>query len=99
MKLSKTQLAALEAVAQGKVMKAYASRTGGHDRIKGASKKTIEALINRGLVYLNWNPRALGTFTPFDWYALTDAGRDALAAVRKIRSEAQSPVDIGASSE
>lgn len=78
MKLSKAQLAALEAVAQGKVMKAYASRTGGHDRIKGASKKTIEALINRELVYLNWNPRALGTFTPFDLYELTEAGRTAL---------------------
>lgn len=78
MKLSEAQLAALEAVAQGKVMKAYASRTGGNDRIKGASKKTIEALINRELVYLNWNPRALGTFTPFDWYALTEAGRTAL---------------------
>ena len=78
MKLSKAQFAVLEAVAQGKVMKAYASRTGEHDRIKGASKKTIEALINRGLVYLNWNPRALGTFTPFDWYELTEAGRTAL---------------------
>ena len=38
----------------------------------------IEALINRGLVYLNWNQRALGTFTPFDWYELTEAGRIAL---------------------
>lgn len=82
MKLSKAQLAALEAVAQGKVMKAYASRTGGHDRIKGASKKIIDALINRGLVYLNWNPRALGTFTPFDWYELTEAGRAALERER-----------------
>lgn len=84
MKLSKAQLAALEAVAQGKVMKAYASRTGGHDRIKGASKKTIEALINRELVYLNWNQRALGTFNPFDWYALTEAGRTALEDERNV---------------
>lgn len=78
MKLSKAQLVALEAVAQGKVMKAYASRTGDRDYIMGASKKNIEALINRGLVYLNWNQRALGTFTPFDWYELTEAGRTAL---------------------
>ena len=84
MKLSKAQLAALEAVAQGKVMKVYASRTGGHDHIKGASKKTIEALINRELVYLNWNPRALGTFTPFDWYELTEAGRTALEDERNV---------------
>ena len=84
MKLSKAQLAALEAVAQGKVMKVYASRTGGQDRIKGASKKTIEALINRELVYLNWNPRALGTFTPFDWYELTEAGRTALEDERNV---------------
>lgn len=84
MKLSKAQLAALDAVAQGKVMKAYASITCGHDRIKGASKKTIEALINRELVYLNWNPRALGTFTPFDWYELTEAGRTALEDERNV---------------
>lgn len=81
MKLSKAQLAALEAVAQGKV-KAYASRTVGRDHIEGASKKTIEDLINKGLVYMNWNPRALGTFTPFDWYELTEAGRAALEEER-----------------
>ena len=84
MKLSKAQLAALEAVAQGKVMKAYASRTGDRDYIMGASKKNIEALINRGLVYLNWNQRALGTFTPFDWYELTEAGRTALEDERNV---------------
>ena len=98
MKLSKAQLTALENVEQKKVMKVYSSRTGGPDRIKGINKKTLTVLISKDLVYLNWNPRALGTFTPCDWYALTDAGRDALAAAKKIRSEAQSHVDNKASS-
>lgn len=99
MKLSKAQLTALENIEQKKVMKVYSSRTSRPDRIKGINKKTLEVLISKDLVYLNWNPRALGTFTPCDWYALTDAGRDALAAARKIRGKAHSPVDTEASSE
>lgn len=97
MKLSKAQLVALEAVEKGEVKKWYSWRY--LSIVRGANRKTVESLIAKGLIYLNWTPKKIGQFNPYDNYALTDAGRDALAAARKIRSEAHSPVDAEASSE
>lgn len=103
MKLSKAQLVALEAVENGEVKKWYSwrysySRRSHPDIVRGANRKTVESLIAKGLIYLDWTPKKIGQFNPYDNYALTDAGRDALAAAKKIRSEAQSHVDNKASS-
>ena len=103
MKLSKAQLVALEAVEKGEVSKWYpwrycASQKARPDIVRGAHRKTIDSLVAKGLIYLDKAMQKIGKLNPYDKYALTDAGRDALAAAKKINSEAQSPVDNKASS-
>ena len=99
MKLSKAQLATLEAVERGEVRKVYSCYYSRPDRIDGARKRTLQILLENGLVFLDYTQRRIGQFIPFDYYRLTDSGRDALVAASKIRSEAHSPVDAEASSE
>lgn len=81
MKLSKAQLATLEAVERGEVRKVYSFYLSRPDRIEGARKRTLEILIERGLVYLDWQPRKIGEIKIDDIYNLTDAGRAALEEV------------------
>ena len=83
MKLSKAQVLALRLVEKGQVRKRYSIRIFGSDRIEGTGKKTIEALVGKGLVYLDYTDKRIGNFNPFDYYRLTDAGRAALEEVRK----------------
>lgn len=83
MKLSKAQVLALRLVEISQVRKWYSARTAELDHIEGAGKKTIEALIRKGLVYLDYTDKKIGNFNPFDYYRLTEAGYAALEEVRK----------------
>lgn len=83
MKLSKAQVLALRLVEISQVRKWYSARISGPDHIEGTGRKTIEALIRKGLVYLDFQPRKIGQFNPFDYYRLTDAGKAALEEERK----------------
>ena len=83
MKLSKAQIATLEAVERGEVRKVYSCYYSRSDRIDGARKRTLQILIENGLVFLDYTPRKLGEFIPFDYYRLTDAGEKALEEARK----------------
>lgn len=83
MKLSKAQLTTLEAVESGDVRKVYSCYCSRSDRIDGASKRTLQILIENGLVFLDYTPRKLGKFIPSDYYRLTDAGHAALEEARK----------------
>lgn len=83
MKLSKAQIATLEAVERGEVQKVYSCYCSRPDRIDGARKRTLQILIENGLVFLDYTPRKIGQFIPFDYYHLTNAGRAALEEVRK----------------
>lgn len=83
MKLSKAQIATLEAVERGEVRRVYSCYYSRPDRIDGARKRTLQILIENGLVFLDYTPRKLGRFIPFDYYRLTYAGSAALEEVRK----------------
>ena len=83
MKLSKAQLATLEAVERGEVRKVYSCYYSRPDRIDGARKRSLQILIENGLVFLDYTPRKIGRFIPFDYYRLTDAGEKALKEARK----------------
>ena len=83
MKLSKAQIATLEAVERGEVQKVYSCYCSRPDRIDGARKRTLQFLIENGLVFLDYTPRKLGKFIPSDYYRLTDAGHAALEEERK----------------
>lgn len=83
MKLSKAQLAALEAIEKGEVSKWYpwrycASQKSRPDIVRGAHRKTIDSLVAKGLIYLDKATQKIGKLNPYDKYALTDAGRTAL---------------------
>ena len=81
MKLSKAQIATLEAVERGEVRKVYSFYISRPARLEGARKRTLEILIERGLVFLDWQPKKVVKLD--DYYRLTDAGRAALEEVRK----------------
>lgn len=81
MKLSKAQIATLEAVERGEVRKVYSFYISRPARLEGARKRTLEILIERGLVFLDWQPKKVVKLD--DYYRLTDAGRAALEDVRK----------------
>lgn len=81
MKLSKAQIATLEAVERGEVRKVYPLYMSKPPMIFGARKKTLEILIERSLVFLERQPKKV--VKPDDYYRLTDAGRAALEEVRK----------------
>ena len=83
MKLSKAQIATLEAVERGEVRKVYSFYISRPARLDGARKMTLQILIENGLVFLDYTQRKIGQFIPFDYYRLTDAGRAALEEVRK----------------
>ena len=83
MKLSKAQIATLEAVERGEVRNVYSCYYSRPDRIDGARKRTLQILIENGLVFLDYTQRKIGQFIPFDYYRITDAGRAALEEVRK----------------
>ena len=83
MKLSKAQIATLEAVENGDVLKVYSFYLSRPDRIEGARKRTLQILIEKDLVYLDWQMKKIGEFNPFDYYRLTDAGEKALEEARK----------------
>lgn len=83
MKLSKAQLATLEAVERGEVQKVYSCYCSRPDRIDGARKRTLQILIEKCLVFIDYTPRKIGRFIPFDYYRLTDAGEKALEEARK----------------
>ena len=83
MKLSKAQLATLEAVERGEVKMVYSCYYSRPDRIDGARKRTLQILIENGLVFFDYTPRKIGRFIPFDYYRLTNAGRAALEEARK----------------
>lgn len=83
MKLSKAQILALRLVELGQVQKWYSVRISGSDHIEGTGKRTIDALVRKGLVYLDYTERKIGNFNPFDYYRLTDAGKKALEDARK----------------
>lgn len=86
MELHPMQIKTLQRVDQGRV---YEIRGDGYCQILNAGKGVLNSLLVLGLVKNKED----------DYYfELTEAGRDALAAARKIRSEAQSPVDNKASS-
>lgn len=81
MKLSKAQIATLEAVERGEVRKVYPLYMSKPTRIYGARKKTLEILIERGLVFLERQPKKV--VKPDDYYSLTEAGKKALEEARK----------------
>ena len=81
MKLSKAQIATLEAVERGEVRKVYSFYISRPARLDGARKRTLEILIERGLVFLDWQPKKVVKLD--DYYRLTDAGEKALEEVRK----------------
>lgn len=81
MKLSKAQLATLEAVERGEVRKVYSFYISRPARLDGARKRTLEILIERGLVFLDWQPKKVVKLD--DYYRLTDAGEKALEEARK----------------
>ena len=81
MKLSKAQIATLEAVERGEVRKVYSFYISRPARLDGARKRTLEILIERGLVFLDWQPKKVVKLD--DYYRLTNAGRAALEEVRK----------------
>ena len=81
MKLSKAQIATLKAVERGEVRKVYSFYISRPARLEGARKRTLEILIERGLVFLDWQPKKVVKLD--DYYRLTDAGRAALEEVRK----------------
>lgn len=81
MKLSKAQLATLEAVERGEVRKVYSFYISRPARLEGARKRTLEILIERGLVFLDWQPKKVVKLD--DYYRLTDAGEKALEEARK----------------
>lgn len=83
MKLSKAQIATLEAVERGEVRKVYSCYYSRPDRIDGARKRSLQILIENGLVFLDYTPRKIGQFIPFDYYRLTDAGKKAIEEARK----------------
>lgn len=83
MELSKAQIATLEAVESGEVQMVYSCYYSRPDRIDGARKRTLQILIEKGLVFLDYTPRKIGRFIPFDYYRLTDAGEKALEEARK----------------
>lgn len=87
MELHPMQIKTLQRVDQGRV---YEIGGDGYYQIRNAGRGLLNSLLVLGLVKNKED----------DYYfELTDAGRDALAAARKIRSEAHSPVDAEASSE
>ena len=81
MKLSKAQIATLEAVERGEVRKVYSFYISRPARLDGARKRTLEILIERGLVFLDWQPKKVVKLD--DYYRLTDAGEKALEEARK----------------
>lgn len=81
MKLSKAQLATLESVERGEVRKVYSFYISRPARLDGARKRTLEILIERGLVFLDWQPKKVVKLD--DYYRLTDAGEKALEEARK----------------
>lgn len=83
MKLSKAQVLALKLVELGQVRKWYSARTAEIDHIEGTGKRTIDALVEKGLVYLDYTEKKIGNFNPFDYYRLTNAGWAAFEEVRK----------------
>lgn len=83
MKLSKAQIATLETVERGEVRKVYSFYISRPARLEGARKRTLESLIERGLVYLDWQPRKIGEIKIDDIYRLTNVGEMILEEVRK----------------
>ena len=81
MKLSKAQIATLEAVERGEVRKVYSFYISRPARLDGARKRTLEILIERGLVFLDWQPKKVVKLD--DYYRLTNAGEKALEEARK----------------
>lgn len=75
---------------KGKVRKWYSYRMSGRDTIEGTGKNTIDALVRKGLVYLDYKPKQIGDFNPSDNYVLTDAGHAALEAVDRFGKVAKS---------
>ena len=86
MKLHPMQIKILQRVDQGRV---YEIKGDGYYQIRNAGSGVLNSLLVLGLIKNKEDDCC---------FELTDAGRDALAAARKIRSEAHYPVDNKASS-
>ena len=87
MKLHPVQIKTLRRVDQGRV---YEIRGDGYYQICNAGSGVLNSLLVLGLIKNKEDDCR---------FEITDAGRDALAAAKKINSEAHSPVDAEASSE
>lgn len=87
MELHPMQIKTLQRVDQGRV---YEIRGDGYYQIRNAGSGVLNSLLVLGLIKNKEDDCR---------FEITDAGRDALAAASKIRSEAHSPVDAEASSE
>lgn len=86
MELHPMQIKTLQRVDQGRV---YEIRGDGYYQIRNAGSGVLNSLLVLGLIKNKEDDCR---------FEITDAGRDALAAAMKIRSEAPSPVDAEASS-
>lgn len=87
MELHPIQIKTLQRVDQGRV---YEIRGDGYYQIRNAGRGVLNSLLVLGLIKNKEDDCR---------FEITDAGRDALVAASKIRSEAHSPVDAEASSE
>ena len=79
MKLTRTQIAALEKIERREVVNYLPASVSNPRRWDGARKNTIEALTKMGLIHTEFST------SPYDpaWPELTDAGRAALEEARK----------------
>lgn len=79
MKLTKTQIAALEKIERREVVNYLPANVAKPRKWSGARKGTIEALTKMGLIQTAWSRN------PYDaaWPELTDAGRATLEEARK----------------